>query len=150
MKKNELLLYDTDHWQNLKPPLCPDPREVEIYARLCGEARPVCLLGMTKELILLCDYMVDLNPIPQEKPVIRNSWEDFEGHAEVILGDGVLNLAGIGLVQTLSRKCKKLVCRVFLKKLDGMKYATHFPNDFPGSEESFETQPNVAMVTWTF
>lgn len=148
MKNNPIL--DTNHWQNLKPPLCPDEREVEIYARYCGKTKPVCLLGMTKELIHLCDYMVDLNPIPQEKPVIRSAWEDLEGRAEVILGDGVLNLAGIGLVQSLSRKCRKLVCRVFLKKLEGMKYATHFPNNFPGAEEVFETQPNVAMVIWTF
>lgn len=144
--KNDPLL-DTRHWQNLKPPLSPDEREVEIYARHCGQDRPVCLLGMTKELIHLCDYMVDLNPIPQEKPVIRSAWEDFRGRAEVILGDGVLNLAGIGLAQTLSQRCGRLVCRVFLKKLDGMKYATHFPDNFPGAEV-IETQPNVAMVIW--
>lgn len=147
--KNDPIL-DTRHWQNLKPPLSPDEREVEIYAQYCGEEKPVCLLGMTKELIHLCDYMVDLNPIPQEKPVIKSGWEDFREDASVMIGDGVLNLVGPELVTKLSKRCRRLVCRVFLDKLDGMKYATHFPNIFPEAREVIKTQKNIAIVIWNF
>lgn len=142
------LLGDTKHWQGLKPPLSPNKEEVAIYERLCREFGPVCLLGMTKELVHICDYMVDLNPIPQPKPVIKSGWANFRGLSEAIIGDGVLNLAGVELATNLITRCEILVCRVFLKKLEGMKYATHFPNHFPGSHEVIETQPDVAIVVW--
>lgn len=106
------------------------------------------MLGMTKELVHLCEYMVDLNPIPQSKPVIRAEWGDLSSMADVVIGDGVLNLAGLELAKKLRRKCERLVCRVFKRKFDGMKYATHFPTVFPGATEVLETQPDIVMVTW--
>lgn len=142
------LINDTSHWQGLKPPLSPNKDEVAVYERLCRDYGPVCLLGMTKELVHLCDYMVDLNPIPQPRPVIKSDWASFQGLAGSIMGDGVLNLVGVELASKLLRRCEILVCRVFLKKLDGMKYATHFPNEFPGCHEVIHTQPNVAIVVW--
>jgi hypothetical protein len=142
------LTQDTRHWQNLRPPLSPDEKEVKIYEDKCRGFGPVCLLGMTKELIHICDYMVDLNPMMQKKPVIARDWADLSSMAEVIIGDGVLNLAGMSLADGLRRKCDRLVCRVFRRKFDGMKYATHFPSEFPGAKEVVETQPGIVMVTW--
>lgn len=141
-------LRDTQHWQNLRPPLSPNEDEVRIYEDECRGKGPVCLLGMTKELVHICDYMVDMNPIPQPKPVLAREWKDFDGLAEAIIGDGVLNLAGPELVPILLKKCDTLVCRVFTKKLEGMKYATHFPDHFPGAKRILQTQPHVVMVSW--
>ena len=137
------------HWQNLRPPLAPNSDEVKIYENLCDQG-PVVMLGMTKELIHLCEYMEDLNPIPQSKPVVKSDWAGFQGLAGTVIGDGVLNLAGIGLVDELLPKCDRVVCRVFLKKLDGMKYATHFPTSFPGSSRIIPTQTDVAIVVWDY
>jgi hypothetical protein len=111
----------------------------------CG---PICLLGMTKELIEFCDFMVDINPIKQEKPVVRCDWSKLNQQVDVIIGDGVLNLSGINLVKDLLKITNKLICRVFLKKLEGMKYATNFPTEFPGSTIIIPTQENVVMVIW--
>lgn len=142
------MILDTEHWQRLKPPLAPNEHEVRLYEEFCRGRSPICLLGMTKELIGLCDYMVDLNPIEQQKRVIKSDWTSFEERAEAVIGDGVLNLAGLGLVERILGKCERLMCRVFLKKLNGMKYATHFPTSFPGAKTVVETQPDVAIVTW--
>jgi hypothetical protein len=103
---------------------------------------------MTKELIEFCDFMVDINPIKQEKPVVRCDWSKLNQQVDVIIGDGVLNLSGINLVKDLLKITNKLICRVFLKKLEGMKYATNFPTEFPGSTIIIPTQENVVMVIW--
>ena len=143
------MINDTNHWQNLKPPLAPNPYEVELFKFHINQLRPVCLLGMTKELIPLCDFMVDLNPISQNKPVIKSDWKELDKQSSVIIGDGVLNLSGLDLIYSLLKLTTKIVCRVFLKKLNGMKYAQHFPKEFLGSELVIPTQENVAMVIWS-
>lgn len=142
------LIKDTNHWQNLMPPLSPNGYEVELYKHHTKGHKPICLLGMTKELISICDFMVDLNPIKQEKPVIMSDWSQINQMCDVIIGDGVLNLSGIDLVSVLMKKTNKLICRIFLKKLEGMKYATHFPNEFSNSSIIIPTQENVVMVIW--
>jgi hypothetical protein len=142
------LIKDTSHWQNLKPPLSPNEYEVELYRHHIKGHGPICLLGMTKELIKLCDFMVDLNPIQQEKPVLRSDWSQINRHVDVIIGDGVLNLCGLDLLNNLLKITNKLICRVFMNKLEGMKYATYFPNEFPGSSLVIPTQENVVMVIW--
>lgn len=142
------MIQDTQHWQSLRPPLSPNEAEVEIYEQECRGMGPICMLGMTKELVHICDYMVDLNPIPRPKPVVLSDWKNFNAIAEVVIGDGVLNLAGMSLVETILRKHEKLVCRVFTRKLEGMKYATHFPTSFPGAKKVTDTQPDVVMVVW--
>lgn len=139
---------DINHWQNLKPPLCPNSYEIEIYSHHTKGHSPVCLLGMTKELQFLCDYMVDLHPIEQSKPVYKKDWKNFSENAEVIIGDGVLNLEGLDLVDLLINKCKKLIFRVFLKKFDWMKYAIFFPNHFPKSSLVIPTQKDIAIVVY--
>jgi len=145
---HEELLKDTRHWQSLRPPLSPNEEEVRIYEEQCRTSGPICLLGMKKELIHICDYMVDLTPILQNKPVVRADWGGFSELAGVIMGDGVLNLAGYDLVHRLLKKCDRLVCRVFTRKLEGMKYATHFPTSFPEAKTIIHTQKDVAMVIW--
>lgn len=142
------LIKDTNHWQNLNPPLSPNEYEVELYKHHTKGFGPVCLLGMTKELINLCDFMVDLNPIKQTKPVLKHDWAEINEWSEVVIGDGALNLSGLSLVDKLFKNSNKVICRVFLKKLDGMKYATHFPTEFPGASLVIPTQENVVMVVW--
>ena len=116
---------NTDYWQNLKPPLSPNDYEIDLYKKHIKGYFPVCLLGMTKGLQPFCDYMVDLHPVNQPKTVLNKNWNEFEEYAGAIMGDGVLNLEGLQLAEKLLTRCNKLVCRVFLKKLSCMKYATH-------------------------
>lgn len=139
---------DIDYWQNLKPPMCPNAYEIELYAHHTKGFKPVCLLGMTKELQFLCDYMIDLHPIQQSKPVYQKNWKNFSENAEIIIGDGVLNLEGLSLVDILIGKCKKLIFRVFLKKFSWMKYATYFPDNFPNASFVIPTQENIAIVVY--
>lgn len=142
------MIQDTQHWQNLKPPLSPNEYEVELFRFHTKGFDPVCLLGMTKELISLCDFMVDINPIPQDKPIIKSGWEELDQKSSAIICDGVLNLAGIKLIDHLLKLTDKIVCRVFLKKLEGMKYAQYFPQEFLGAELVIPTQENIAIVIW--
>jgi hypothetical protein len=142
------MILDTQHWQNLKPPLSPNEYEIELFKLHINGLHPVCLLGMTKELIPLCDFMVDINPIPQNKPIIKLDWKDLDKKSSVIIGDGVLNLAGIELIDHLLKLTDKIVCRVFLKKLEDMKYAQYFPQKFLGAELIIPTQENIIMVIW--
>ena len=144
------MISDTDHWQNKPPPLSPNEQEIAIYKNLIADTKPVYLLGMTKSLVELCDFAVDLNPIKINKPTIKANWLELEGiKAGAIIGDGVVNLAGLGLVKKASLVAQKLICRVFLKKFDWMRYATHFPNEFPGCLV-IPTQADIAIVQWDF
>ena len=143
-----MMQQDTQHWQNLKPPLSPNEYEIELFRFHINGLNPVCLLGMTKELIPLCNFMVDINPITQDKPVIKSDWKDLNKKSSVIICDGALNLAGIELVDHLLKITDKIVCRVFLKKLNGMKYAQYFPQDFLGAKAIIPTQENIVMVVW--
>lgn len=138
---------DVQYWQNLSPPLCPNEYEVEIYKHHAFQG-PICLLGMTKNLQKICDFMVDLNPIPQKKPVIKCDWNDMDVYAETLIGDGVVNLEGLGLIDKLLNKYNKIICRVFLNKFPWMKYATYFPQKFPGSSLIIPTQENISIVVW--
>lgn len=142
------MIKDIEYWQNLSPPLCPNSYEVELYRHHSKGYGPVCLLGMTKELQPLCEFMIDLHPVQQYKPVIKSDWRDIKEFAEVFIGDGVVNLEGLDLVNDLLKIAEKVVIRVFLKKFPWMKYATHFPNKFPGSSLVIPTQEDIAMVIW--
>lgn len=139
---------DTKYWLNLQPPLCPNDYEVEIFRHHTKGLGPVCLFGMTEKLQPLCDFMVDLNPIAQTKPVIKCDWNNFTGYSEAIIGDGVINLEGIQLVEKLLKNYEKIIFRVFLEKFTWMKYATYFPKEFPGSNLVIPTQENIAIVVW--
>jgi len=139
---------DTEHWLGKGPPLSPNEYEIEIYRHHVRGYSPVCLLGMTDELQPICDFMVDLYPIKQTKPVLEMNWNDYNQPVNVIIGDGVLNLEGLQLVDKLLNNCNKLICRVFLKKFSWMKYATHFPIKFPAAKFVIPTQDNIVMVVW--
>ena len=139
---------DSEHWQNLSPPLCPNDYEVEIYKHHSIGHGIVGLLGMTNKLQKICSFMVDLNPTHQTKPVIKCDWNDLHEYADVIIGDGVLNLEGLQLANRLLNKYQKLICRVFLKKFSWMKYATHFPQKFPDAKLVIPTQEDIAIVVW--
>lgn len=142
------MIKDLNHWQNLNPPLCPNPYEVELYRHHVKGCGPVVLLGMTKELQSFCEYMIDLHPVKQDKPVLKKDWNDIDVYSEAFIGDGILNLEGLQLVDKLLKNCEKLVCRVFLKKFPWMKYAKHFPSKFPGSSLVIPTQEDICIVVW--
>jgi hypothetical protein len=103
---------------------------------------------MTKELVPLCNCAVDLNPIPISKPTIKCNWNDLTGEYHSIIGDGVINLAGMELVEKMLKISKRFIARVFMKKQPGMKYATFFPDKFPNSSLVIVTQPDIAFVVW--
>lgn len=144
--------YDANHWVGKAPPFSPNKYEIELYRHHTKGYGPICLFGMTKSLQPLCDFMIDINPSPQEKPVIKMDWNDYKGegnlYSEVVIGDGILNLEGIQLAETIMRYCEKLICRVFLKKFEWMIYAEHFPQKFPGSSLLIPTQEDIAIVVW--
>ena len=144
------IIEDTDHWHGKLPPFSPNEAEVVIYKQLIGDLFPVCLLGMTEKLVPLCDVAVDLNPVSINKITIKCNWNDLKDHYAVIIGDGVINLEGMQFVENMSKLCDRFISRVFLNKLEGMKYATFFPNEFPGSKEVIHTQENIAIVIWEF
>lgn len=145
----EKYIQDTDHWQNLIPPLSPNDYEIEIYRHHTKGLSPICLLGTTSKLVPLCDFMIDLNPnIVSEKEVLKKDWRNFEKFSEVTIGDGVLNLEGQDLVYDLLKFTKKVICRVFLKKLEGMKYAKYFPTSFLDAEIVIPTQKDVVIAIW--
>jgi hypothetical protein len=143
------LLEDTHHWHNLQPPLAPNEYEVEIYRHHIKGLVPVCLLGMTKPLIPLCDFMVDANPVRAEKKVIKCDWNDLKERSSVVIGDGVLNLCGVELAHKMLTLADKAIFRVFLKKLEGMKYAKYFPKEFLDADMVIPTQKDVAIVIWS-
>lgn len=143
-----LIASDTDHWQNCKPPLSPNEKEIALYRELVRGKSPVCLLGMTKGLVPLCDLAVDLTPINVGIPTLQSDWNDLSGRFGAVIGDGVLNLAGMGLIEKMLKISDRFVARVFMKKQPGMKYATFFPVEFPGCKSITITQDDIAMVVW--
>ena len=143
------LIKDTLHWENLKPPLAPNEDEVLIYRQFIGDSTPVYLLGMTKELVPLCNVAVDLHPRDIGKPTIKSDWNDLDGiKVGAIIGDGIINLTGFDFIEKTLLLTDKLICRVFMAKQPGMKYATFFPTEFPGKHSIIHTQENIAIVKW--
>lgn len=146
-------MVDNDYWLNLEPPLSPDDNDILIYKRLLeGCKKPILLLGVTKKLVPLCDFAIDLSPVDIGKPVIKEDWFkilDLKLEIGTIIGDGVLNLTGEGLLPYISKCCNAFITRVFLEKLPQMRVATHFPNYFPGAEV-FKTANNIAIVKWDY
>ena len=78
-----------------------------------------------------CDLAVDLNPIDIGRPTLKADWNDLTGPFGAVVGDGVVNLAGYQLADKMLGVADLFIARVFLEKLPGMKYATHFPKEFP-------------------
>lgn len=143
------LIENTSHWQNLSRPLSPNENEVAVFQQLIASFSPVYMLGMTKELAFLCDVAVDLAPVNIGKPSLRCDWHALTGiRAGAIIGDGVINLAGMELVDKMLALCDRFICRVFLKKIPGMKYATHFPASLPGATMVIPTQKNIVIAVW--
>jgi len=143
------LIEDVAHWENLKPPLSPNDAEIEIYRNLIGDSAPVYLLGMTKELVSLCDIAIDLNPRKIDKPTIKSDWQDLSGfHVGAIIGDGIINLTGFDFINKALTLTDKFICRVFMTKQPGMKYATFFPREFPGKHRIIHTQQDIVIVIW--
>jgi len=140
---------DLEHWQNLQPPLSPNSYEISLYSELTSHGIAggnVLLLGETKSLMGFAAKTIDLHPIRGE----YGDWFDIQGLYSTIIGDGVINLAGMELVDVVRPHCKRFVTRVFTKRLPGMKYATYFPTVFPDSSLNFKTQDGCRMIIWEF
>ena len=144
------LIKDVNNWHGRQPPFCPNEKEIEIYKEFIAGSKKVCLFGATKELMNLCDLAVDLNPINNFDKIIKSDWFDMCDPQDCIIGDGILNLYGDNLLHHISTISKTLVTRVFMKKLEGMKYAKFFPTNFPNNSRVIITQPDIAMVQWNF
>jgi len=142
------MIDDLEHWHNLKPPLSPNEYEISLYKKLIGDSSPVCLLGMTKELVNLCDVAIDIHPINIGKPTICDNWENISGTFGAVIGDGIPNLTGLDYVKKVLSVSEKFICRVFMKKQIGMKYATLFLTEFPDNSYLEVTQQDIAMVMW--
>lgn len=140
-----MLPKDIEHWQNLKPPLAPNQEEVRLYegwAKGC-----VLLLGETKELAHLCHRALDMYP---SSIADQGNWFDINAYYDTIIGDGVINLAGMELIDAVRPHCKRFVTRVFTTKHEGMKYATFFPTEFPNSTREIVTQVGCMFVVYEF
>ena len=135
-----------DHWFNTMPPLSPNDKEVEIYARECLGHHPVCLFGLTKQLQHLSDFMVDFNTVETNKKIIQCDWMLLQEKSQVIIGDGVINLLEFKLIDKALSLAEKFVTRIFTKKHKGMLYATFFPTAFPNASEVIHTQDGVVMA----
>ena len=103
---------------------------------------------MTKELAGLCDLAVDLNPIEFDKPTLKADWNDLSDPFGAVIGDGVVNLEGMQIVDKMLAIADVFVARVFLERMPWMKYARYFPQEFPGASSVTVTHPSVAMVVW--
>lgn len=147
-------LNDVNHFSTLKPPLCPNDLEIQIYTAYCKSTLPnsVLLLGYTKQLLHLSTAAMDLSPPSYMTSIIKQDWFSIDTFYNVIIGDGVLNLVGGKLVEHLSKYCDTLVIRFFTKKIDGMKFATQFQSNTPFllPDKILETQPNCKILVWNF
>jgi len=141
------------HFENLTPPLSPNDIEVSIYKDLIGDSSDVLLLGYTKELLFLATTAVDLSYTGTNPKVKIGNWFDIVERHDVIIGDGVLNLAGDKLLGHLLGLCKcMLIIRFFTKKLKGMRYATYFRGNMspliPPPDLVFKTQESCEILVW--
>jgi len=137
-----------NYWFNTKPPLCPNEKEVEIYAQECKGSYPVCLFGLTRQLHHIADFMVDFNRIETDKRIIQCDWMLLEEKSKVIIGDGVINLLEFKLIDKALSLAEKFVTRIFTKKQEWMKYASFFPKDFPKASEVIPTQDGVVIAIY--
>ena len=142
------MIGDSQHWHSMLPPLSPDDKDIAIYKQAIGDLSPVYLLGMTKQLVELCDVAVDLFPIEIGKPTIQSNWLDLDVRAGAVIGDGVINLAGFDLIDHMLSISERFICRVFMAKQPGMKYATFFPTEFPHNPTIISTQKDIAILIW--
>jgi hypothetical protein len=139
---------DHEYWQNLEYPKKPNPTEVELFTDYSFGS--VLLLGETKALQPHCTEAVDIFPSGFAK---QGDWFSLDKHYNTIIGDGVINITGMDLVDALRSKCDRLIIRVFGPELEHKylwKYAKYFPDTFPGALEVFETQPGCRFVIWDF
>lgn len=158
-KKTKIECEYSQHFANLSPPLSPNPQEVALYSKWAlGNYN--LLLGYTKELINQ-EWVweaVDLDVSKCSSPKLRKGdWFDLskgEERYETIIGDGVLNLVGCDLVESLLKVCRRLIVRFFVHKLNGMKYATYFGDELKRQFavnpplEIIPTQDGIVMVVW--
>lgn len=138
------------HFSNLPSPLYPNEHEVELYAQYKKDK--TLLLGYTKQLLFLCDDAMDNNPNVEIKKIIVQDWFTLDKYYDTIIGDGVLNLVGGGLVSYLSTRCSRLIIRFFTVKIDGMRYATFFKFNtaFLLPDVIIDTRTSCKILIWNF
>ena len=148
---------DPNYWQNLpiESPVVPNQEEINIYQNYCMNGDPL-LLGETKQLIPLVHEAVDICPSGLYDITFQGDWmelgERFKGKQPwgTIIGDGVINLVGLGLVDVVRPLCNTLVVRVFDEHIYEWKYATYFPTEFPDATVIEYTRPGCNIVVWNF
>ncbi len=146
--------YDKNHWLSLAPPLAPSDADVEVYKNLLGPGR-VLLLGSTPKLLPLSDRALDLEPLYADPKIARGDWRENEDFFDNIIGDGVLNLEKTlcdGILEMCRRRSKVLLSRTFRRRLDAMRYASHFPrgDDFPIRPAELIERNEYIFYKWLF
>lgn len=134
---------DNNYWSSELPhPLAPNSDDVEIYKqnKISGST---LLLGLTKDLIDLSDWQMDINPWIDSDTVIKSNWTDNITFYDNIIGDGVLSFdkgTTNQLLKMAKDNCKVFIARTFTKRLPIMRIADHFPQP-----EDFEIKPTKTI-----
>lgn len=134
--------FDKTHWLSLQPPSAPWDEDVEVYRRLMVPGR-VLLLGCTEKLLPLADQALDLQPLYADAKIRQGDWLENSDFFENIIGDGVFHLdarMSVDLLEMAKRCSQTLICRSFTKRLEGMRYAQHFPRP-----EDFRIKPDLVI-----
>jgi hypothetical protein len=146
---------DKEYWGSLvNPPLAPSDQDVEFF-KLNMIKGTSLLLGCTRKLIPITTAQMDEDPWYESKTVIKKKWELNDTFYNNIIADGSLNLNKKlcdDIVKMSSKNCERLIVRSFIKKLDIMRIASHFPtsDDFDISPSSHIELNGSNFFIWNF
>jgi hypothetical protein len=124
---------DKEYWASLiNPPLAPSDQDIEMF-KLNMVKGTSLLLGCTRRLIPITTAQMDEDPWYQSETVIKQKWELNNKFYNNIIADGSLNLNKNlcdDILKMASKNCERFIVRSFIKKLDIMRVASHFPTPF--------------------
>ena len=119
---------DKDFWINLKWPAAPNDNDYEIFRRYCKGR--VLLLGSTNLLLPLATEAWDVNPLYNNKKIIKKDWFSLDTHWDTIITDGTLAIGKEfteNLLKIVLPQCDRFITRAFLNPNWPTKYAVYFP-----------------------
>ena len=146
---------DSEYWKkDLPHPLSPSKSDVEIYKQFMTTGTTL-LLGLTKSLMDISDFQMDLDPWIKSKSVITGDWKDNSKYYDNIIGDGVLSFTkelADNLIEMAKSCCEVFICRTFTQKLPIMRIADNFPKpeDFNTPPNFVIERPNYSFYIWKF
>lgn len=134
-----------EYWGSDIPyPLSPSDEDVKEFM-LSKVHGTTLLLGCTKKLIPISDYQMDIDPWYDGPNVIKQDWLTNKTFYSNIIGDGLFAFSKEltdGIIMMASKYSKRLIMRVFNKKLPTMKtgLAVYFPK-----KEDFIIEPDYSI-----